>query len=213
MKAPLRHPGLQAALSDEPLRLLALAQGLPPVPPGELDPYLDGAAACFARHGIGRTSVPDIAREVGTSRTTVYRQVGTVDGAARLLLARELHRLLIQLPAVLEGATGPETVTRLLAAVIRFAWQHPVLAKVLADEPNLVVPFVTGDFPELVARVSAIAAPLLKRAMTARLIRQRDPVLLADFLVRITISLVLAPPPTGLGAFLDLAVLPALAPS
>lgn len=200
------------ALSDEPLRLLALAQGLPPVPPEEFDRYLDGAAACFARHGIGRTSVPDIARELGLSRTTVYRQIGTVDGAARLLLARELHRLLVQLPTTLEGATGPETVTRLLAAVIRFAWQHPVLAKVLTDEPELVVPFVTADFPELAARVSAIAAPLLEQAMTARLIQARDPVQLAEFLVRITISLVLAPHAKGLETFLDLAVLPALTP-
>lgn len=197
---------------DDPLHLPSLAQGLPPVPPAELDPYLDAAAACFARRGISHTSVPDIARALGVSRTTVYRQVGTIERAARLLLARELHRLLAQLPAVLEGATGPETVTRLLAAVTLFARRHPVLAKVLADEPGLIGPFVTADLADLVSRVSAIATPLLERAMDAGLVHRRDPAVLAEFLVRTTISLVLAPPSVGLDAFLDQTILPILTP-
>jgi len=203
----------EAALPDEPLHLPSIAQGLPPVPPAELDPYLDAAAACFARHGISRTSVPDIARELGISRTTVYRQVGTVEQAARLLLARELHRFLAHLPGVLAGAAGPETVTRLLAAVVLFAREHPVLAKVLADETELIGPFLTVELPDLVARVSEIATPLLERAMTAGLIHRRDPAGLAEFLVRTTVSLVLAPPPGDLGEFLDQTVLAVLAPA
>lgn len=199
-------------LPDEPLHLPSLAQGLPPVPPPELDPYLDAAATCFARHGISRTSVPDIARELGISRTTVYRQVGTVEQAARLLLARELHRFLAHLPAVLAGAVGPETVTRLLAAVVVFAREHPVLAKVLADEPELIGPFLTSDLHALVDRVSTIATPLLDRAMDAGLVHRRDPAVLAEFLVRTTISLALAPPSGDLAGFLDQTVLPVLAP-
>lgn len=203
---------IEEPVPNDPLHLPSLAQGLPPVPPAELDPYLDAAAACFARHGVSRTSVPDIARALGVSRTTVYRQVGTIEQAARLLLARELHRLLAQLPRVLEGATGPETVTRLLEAVTLFARRHPVLAKVLADEPGLIGPFVTADLADLVSRVSAIATPLLERAMDAGLVHQRDPAVLAEFLVRTTISLVLAPPSIDLDAFLDQTILPILTP-
>ena len=203
-----------SALPEEPLHLPSIAQGLPPVPPPALDPYLDAAALCFARHGIGRTGVPDIARELVISRTTVYRQVGTVERAARLLLARELHALLAQLPAILDGATGPETVTRLIATIVQLAREHPVLAKVLADERELIGQFLTGDeLPELVARVATIAAPLLELAMTAGLIRARPPGVLAEFLVRITISLVLAPPPSGIVPFLDETVLAVLEPA
>jgi AcrR family transcriptional regulator len=202
----------QQALPDVPLHLPSLAAGLPPVPSHDLDPYLDAAAVCFARHGIGRTSVPDVARELGVSRTTVYRQVGTVEDAARSLLARELHRFLAWLPEVLDGATGPETVTRLIAAVTRFAREHPVLSKVLADEPELIGPFLTAELPDLVGRVSSIATPLLDRAMTTGLVHRRDPAVLAEFLVRVTISLVLAPPAGDLDAFLDQTVLPVLVP-
>ena len=72
------------------LPLPVLEAGLPPAPPAELDPYLDAAARCLARHGIGRTSVQDVARELGVNRATVYRQVGTVEDMVRLLVAREL---------------------------------------------------------------------------------------------------------------------------
>ena len=44
--------------------------GVPAVPPPTLDPYLDAAARCFARHGLRRTRVTDIADEVGVSRVT-----------------------------------------------------------------------------------------------------------------------------------------------
>ena len=107
---------------------------VPPMPPAELDAYLDAAAACFLRHGVSRTRVPDVAAEVGVSRVTVYRQVGTVENMARLLLARYLHRLLVRLPAAMRGATGPETIVRLLETIIEHARSHPVLMKVLRDE-------------------------------------------------------------------------------
>ena len=202
-----------AALPDEPLHLPTIAQGLPPVPAPALDPYLDAAAACFARHGISRTGVPDIARELDVSRTTVYRQIGTVEQAARLLLARELHRFLAHLPSALEGASGPETVTRLIGAVVRFAREHPVLHKVLADEPELLGPYLTRELPDLVGRVSTMAAPLLAQAMNQQFIRRCDPEVLAEFLVRTTISVILAPPPGDVVAFLDETIMPIVKPS
>lgn len=202
-----------AALPTGLLHLPVLAQGLPPAPPAALDPYLDAAAVCFARHGVSRTTVPDIAREVGVSRTTVYRQVGSVEHLARLLLARELHRFLVRLPELLEGATGPDTITRLVGVVVRFARAHPVLTKVLADEDEVVGAFLLHDLPDLVARVSGMATPLLEQAMAGGLIGRRDPAILAEFLVRTTVSLVLAPPAVALDRFLDEVLGPVLAPA
>jgi AcrR family transcriptional regulator len=194
--------------------LPSASAALPAVPSPALDPYLDAAAVCFARHGLSRTGVPDIARELGVSRTTVYRQVGTVEQAARLLLARELHRLLARLPALVEGATGPETFVRLIAVIVNYAREHHVLAKVLADEAEVIGPLLAGDeLPELVLRVSTIASPLLVQAMDAGLVRRRDPDLLADFLVRVVVSLVLAPPPGELEAYLRETILPLLVPA
>lgn len=187
--------------------------GLPAPPPAALDPFLDAAAACFARHGIKRTSVQDVARELRVDRTTVYRQVGNVDRQVRLLLARDLNRLLASLPAALGVEPGTEVVVNLLDAIVSFARAHPVLEKVLADEPDLVGLFLVSDMPELVGRVAAALAPLLESAMVSGQLARRDPVVVAEWLVRVGASLVLAPPPGELRAFLAEILVPALAPT
>lgn len=193
------------------LLLSATPGGRMPAPPDPgLDPYLDAAAACFARHGIRRTTVPDIVREVGKSRTSVYRQVGSVDQMARLLLARELHRLLAILPGVAAGAEGPDTVIRLAAAIAGFTSGHPVTRKVLNDEPDLVAGYLASALPDLIAEVTTLTSPLLEGLMDRGLIARRDPRMLADFLVRITASLIVAPPPDDLVAYLRETLLPVL---
>ena len=186
--------------------------GVPEPPSPALDPLLDAAARCFARHGVGRTSVQDVARELGVNRTTVYRQVGNVDAMVRLLLARELHRLLAGLPTSVEGRTGPEAIVELMATIIAFAWEHPVLTKVRDDEPELIGPFVVTDLPALLARVTAGAAPLLRAAMDAGLVARRDPEVVAEWLARIALSVIAAPPPGPLRPFLAEIVEPTLRP-
>src|SRR3546814_20607382 len=100
MSAGASLPSLSAgawdnrAMTDSPA---FAALGLPTLPSPALDPYLDAAARCFVRHGLRRTRVTDIADDVGVSRVTVYRPVGTVEAAARLLLAPEPDRLVTSL--------------------------------------------------------------------------------------------------------------------
>jgi len=192
--------------------LPSLASGVPS-PPASVDPFLDAAARCFARHGVRRTSVQDVARELRVDRTTVYRQVGTVDAMVRLLAARELHRLLAAIPPSLTGLGGPQAIVDLLATVVTFGREHPVLRKVLADEPELIGPFVVSDLPMLIDLVVAAATPLLRSAMDAGELAARDPDRLAQMLVRICMPLLLAPPPGDLRAVLAELLLPALTPS
>lgn len=195
------------------LSLPGLTSGIPAPPPASLDPFLDAAARCFARHGIKRTSVQDVAQELRVNRTTVYRQVGNVDHQVRLLLARELNRLLATLPAALAGRTGPDAIVELLDAIVTFARNHPVLIKVLADEADLIGPFLVSDLPELVGRVAAAITPLLEAAMDEGLLARRDPVVVAEWVVRLGVSLILAPPPGELSTFLAELLVPALSPT
>ena len=191
--------------------LPGLAAGLP-APPEALDPFLDAAAACFARHGVQRTSVQDVARELRVDRTTVYRQVGNVDRIVRLLMARELHRLLEVLPESLLGLQGPAVIVDVLATVVAYGRNHPVLAKVVADEPELIGPFLVTDAPEMLDRIAALIAPVLAAAMDAGEIARRDPDAVAQLLVRLCLSLLLAPPPGDPAAVLAELLVPALTP-
>ena len=195
------------------LPLPQLSAALPPPPAPELDPYLDAAADCFARHGIRRTSVQDVARQLGVNRATVYRQVGTTEQMVRLLIARELHELVEFLPTQLKTTDGPDVVVELLATVVDYASHHPIVVKVLNDEPELIGPFLVSDLPQVITRVAAQITPLLEFAMSSGVIAKRHPRTTAEWLVRTALTLVLAPPPGDLRAFLAEMLLPALSPT
>jgi AcrR family transcriptional regulator len=204
----------KGSLAGQILDFPAVAAGLPPVPSAALDPFLDAAASCFARFGVAHTTVPDIARELGVSRMTVYRRLGSVPDALRSLLARELHRLVVHLADQLDGAPpSPETIVELTGVVVRHASSHPVLRKSLADEPELVGPVLLDSFSGIVDNVTAVAGPMLAAAMDAGLVRRQDPVVLTDWLVRTTVSVIASPPRQDLGPFLAQVLLPLLSPS
>jgi AcrR family transcriptional regulator len=192
-------------------QLPGLAAGLP-APPEALDPVLDAAATCFARHGVRRTSVQDIARELRVDRTTVYRQAGNVDRIVRLLMARELHRLLEALPDSLLGLHGPAVIVDVVATVVAYGRNHPVLAKVVSDEPELIGPFLLTDAPVMLDQIGALIAPVLAAAMDAGEIARRDPDAIAHLLVRLCLSLLLAPPPGDPAEVLAELLVPALTP-
>ncbi|MDP1818983.1 MAG: TetR/AcrR family transcriptional regulator [Acidimicrobiales bacterium] len=193
-----------------PVSLLWAA--LPPPPPAPLDVYLDTAARCFARHGVSRTSLPDIARELGVSRTTVYRRAGSIERLASLLLARELHALLAGLPTILEGAEGPRALTCLLTGVVQFAQQHPVVTKVLADEPELIGAFLLRQLPAVVEQVQLAAEPLLRVGMERGLVRCCEPGPLAELLVRLVVTCIIVPPSSDIGEVMDQILVPLLEP-
>lgn len=177
----------------EPLAVDAL--GLPAVPGADLDVYLDAAARCFARHGLGRTKVVDIADDLRVSRVTVYRQLGNVESAARLLLARELDRLLSSLLPRVASATNIDDVVGVIAEAVRFAIEHPVLSKVLRDEPELVGVFVVTELDSLLDRLRLLAAPVLSRLHSLGTAPPIDLTDLADWVTRVLVTLVIAPPP------------------
>lgn len=187
-------------------------QGLPPPPPRSLDPFLDATARCFARYGIRRTSVQDVAQELGVNRTTVYRQVGNIEQQAVLLAARDSHRLLSSLPARITFPIGPRSVVDLLATLVREARAHPVLAKMLADERDLIGSFVARDVTQLLEQTTAAFVPLVRMAIGTGDMARRDPIVLTQWLVRITASLILIEPPGELEDFLAELLIPALTP-
>lgn len=171
--------------------MLSLA-GLPDRPSPDLDPLLDAATACFSRHGVTRTRVPDIAAEMGVSRVTIYRQAGNVSQIAALLIARDLQRLLDSIPPVDLDAVGPDAVVAIVAGLVREAGAHPVLRKVLADEPEVMGPLLTTELPEIVDRATTVLAPFLSLVFSDA-DRDGDAAVIAAWLVRVGITLLVAP--------------------
>lgn len=187
--------------------------GLPACPPEELDPFLDAARDCFLRYGVRRTSVQDVASVMRVNRTTVYRQVGNVESMVRLLMAREVHRHLGEaLRRTDITDLTPENLVRLLAEMIRIVRAHPIVAKVLADERDLVGEVAqssTGVF----GRMAAMITPAIAMAMAGGRLAERDPAAVAEWIARISATVLLSPPPGDLETFLAAVLVPALSRS
>jgi AcrR family transcriptional regulator len=208
----LQSRGQDGGVTAEVLPLPLLADRLPLPPPASLDPVLDAAVECLARHGLSRTSLSDIAREMGVAPSTVYRKVGSVDNVTLLVAAREAQRFLDRLPTLLAGAEGPSAVTRVVAAAIRAAAGHPAAAKMLRDEGDWMGRMVTRRLDVLLVQGVEVTAPFLAAAMDTGMIRRQDPAALAHWLLRIALAALVAPPPGDLDAALDDLLLPMLTP-
>jgi AcrR family transcriptional regulator len=199
--------------SNIPALIAAAVDGLPPRPPGDLDAYLDATEACIRRYGWSRTSPQDIARELGVNRTTVYRVLGPKDDIFRQLVAREVHRLiehaiLLAARCGANGLEGAETIVELTASAIEEVRANPTAAKLLEDEPELVAGFMREGIPGVIDRFSRALGPLLGTAMEIGVVARRDPHLMTEWMVRMGLSLLFAPPQVDLRTFLAAGVRP-----
>lgn len=183
----------------------------PANPDESLTPFLEAATRCIERFGFRRTSVADVAKEAGVERTTIYRRVGSMDDIFRLLVARELHVLMTAVPAhVGSDVDGVDLVVEVVAFSIEHARAHPVLAKVLADEPDVVAGFVASGLAEMFARVTDTLAPVVSLAMGSGLLAEGDPVLVTDWVTRFALTLLVVPPPVPLREYLRNVLQPVL---
>ena len=158
------------------------------------DRILDATAALYADRGPSRTLHRDIAEHAGVSRPTVYKHVGDQEAIARALLDRELDRFHAELRVVLDGAAGArERFVDGLVFSVTYAREHPVLQRVIADEPNLVLPLLTTRADPLLKETIGVVAPYLAEAIERGEIRQVDPEVIAEWLARMVLSMVITP--------------------
>jgi AcrR family transcriptional regulator len=204
---------VQVGAEAEVIQLPLLAERLPGSPPATLDPVLDATVECLSRHGLSKTSLSDIARELGVAPSTVYRKVGSVENAAQLVLAREGQRILERMPEVIAGVEGPRVITVFLAECIDATRRHPMVDKILRDEIDWVGRLATRRLDESFVRSAEASAPLLAAAMDAGFVRRQDPVALGHWIARIGFTCLLAPPPGDLVDALDALLLPVLDPA
>jgi AcrR family transcriptional regulator len=205
----VQHAAAEAEVVTFPL----LAESLPGPPPASLDPVLDATVECISRHGLSKTSLSDIARELGVAPSTVYRKVGSVENAAQLVMAREGHRLLERMPEVIAGIEGPRVITVFLAECIEATRRNPMVDKMIRDEIDWMGRLATRRLEDSFARSAESSVPRLERAMAAGYVRVQDPLALGHWIARITFTCLLAPPPGDLLAALDAFLLPVLDPA
>lgn len=203
-----------AGVPDGPLGAGQLLSRLPPRPGPELDRVLDAVERCLARFGLKRTSMSDIAREMGVARTTLYRQVPSLEEAMALMSSRRFHRFLDELVGLAAQGVSAETFVQAIVRTVRTALADPVVQRVLHDEPDVIGHYLSdGSLAALAGQVSELLAPVVEAAMATGLVRAADPPMVAGWIVRIVLSLGAVPPPdTALEDTVRFVLLPLLAP-
>lgn len=125
---------------------------------------VDALLACVARHGLGKTTLDDVAREAGCSRATLYRYFSGKRQLVRLMLLFESSRIAATIRAAAdEHATLEDSVVAIVRTATRELREHSALQFVLAFEPELVLPYVTfsaGDW--FLGNAGAAIAPSLE---------------------------------------------------
>lgn len=203
-------PPPSGAGPDVAIPLAALLERLPERPLPRLDRALDATSICLARHGLARTSMTDIAKEMGVARSTLYRSFSSIEEAAWTLLTRESYRFFDAFGAIVADGVGPEPIVALAAEFVRFASGHPVMARLLHDEPEFVGQVVATHFGTLVDYAAAVVTPVVAAAMDRGMIGRRDPARLAQWMGRLVAVCILAPPSGDLDELLEEMLLPIL---
>jgi AcrR family transcriptional regulator len=199
---------------DGPISGRQLYDHLPPRPGPELDRVLDAVERCLARYGVQRTSMTDIAREMGVARTTLYRQVGSLAEALALMSSRRFHRFLDELLALSADGITAETFVQVIVRTVRSALEDPVSQRLLHDEPELLGQyFGNGSLAALAEQIADLLTPVLDAAMATGLVRASDPALAAGWIVRVVLAVGAVPPPDDeLEATVRFVLLPMLEP-
>jgi AcrR family transcriptional regulator len=169
---------------------------LPPRPGPELDRVLDAVERCLARYGVTRTSMTDIANEMGVARTTLYRQVPSLEEALALVSSRRFHRFLDGLVEVSAQGIDAELFVQIIVRAVRSTLADPVAQRILHNEPHLVGEYVTsGSLTVLAGQIAELLTPVVRTAMRTGLLRKTDPAMTAGWIVRIVFALCAVPPP------------------
>ena len=97
--------------------------------------YLGAAEACYARFGLAKTTVEDVAQAAGVSRATVYREFRNRDELLLAVVEREAGRVAVEAELHLRrfDDVGSWIVEGMLFCLSEIP-RHPVLAMLLTPE-------------------------------------------------------------------------------
>jgi AcrR family transcriptional regulator len=151
---------------------------------------LDAVAACVQDVGVKRTTMAEIARRAGISRSTLYTHVSDVNQATAAVLTQRLLELLSDAAVEeSEGSRSGDTArARLVARARHLAARisaDPLIARILDLDGDLLVPYLVHHLGSSQRAILAAVAELVAEGQREGSIRLGDPALISfsSFLV------------------------------
>jgi AcrR family transcriptional regulator len=178
---------------------------------------VNAAEECFARYGVAKTTVEDIAASAGLSRATVYRSfAGGRDEVILAVVLRDLRRFLDRLSERLRHERSvPDAIVEGVVDAVAFIRGEPHVAALLApDAAGHTQAAVVGGAERLLHLCADYVRPYFGAAQRAGTLRADITVEGAvEFLFRIISSMIVMPREDEPREFLRTYVVPALAES
>ncbi len=159
---------------------------------GVRERIIEAAYECAARNGIAKTTVEDAARIAGVSRATVYRYFhGGRDELIREAVGWETGRFIDRLAVEVGNSESlTELLERSLKVASRMLDEHEVLQKVLATEPDQLLPYLTLESARVIDKICSLTEPFLEEL---ELPPGTNPESVAGYLARMLLSFTLSP--------------------
>ncbi len=130
------------------------------------DRILDAALMQFENVGVKKTTIEDIARQAGVDRVTIYRRVGSRDDLVAAVYDREVGRVLLELAAIPARHDNlADLVVDIFVTVITRWRTHPLVNRMLALEPERVLPRLTIDGESTFAMSIAATESVFRQAV------------------------------------------------
>ncbi|ONM46472.1 TetR/AcrR family transcriptional regulator [Nocardia donostiensis] len=156
---------------------------------------LDAALVRFGEFGVKKTTIEDIARQAGVDRVTVYRRIGSRDDVVQAVASREVAAVLTELDAISARHTDLGDLMAEFFVMVMTRWrEHPLANRMLALEPDRILPKITIEgTPVFAMSVAAIHTALCRAADAGLLTEPPDLLNRAEVVCRIVHSFVLGP--------------------
>lgn len=111
---------------------------------------LDGAFVAAEAHGLRKLTMDDIARQTGLARMTLYKYFPNKDALVGALVTRELGSLFEQIAAVFPQHQDLDArLTEMFTTAYRLLRGNGLLQRLLATEPETILPIIAYDSPFL----------------------------------------------------------------
>ena len=155
---------------------------------------LDAALKLFVEFGLRHNTMEAVAKRAGVGRATVYRRFGDRDGLMQAVIMREcqIHLTLLE-ERTADIENGLDGLLEAFVLAANLAHRHPLLERLLAAEPDTILPFLTTRLAPLMQLSRTYLAARIAQACDHGDISTPNPETTAEMILRLLQSLILSP--------------------
>ncbi|MCE5288848.1 MAG: TetR/AcrR family transcriptional regulator [Nocardiaceae bacterium] len=155
---------------------------------------LDAALDEFAKFGLRRVSVDDIARRTGVHRATVHRKFASKDELVQAAFARWCRNMLSTVAdAVSTESTVENRLVEGFTLAVNIVRNDPLITGLLEAEPEALLRLLTIDGAPILAAGREFLAAQLRALQAEGQATDVDPEAAAEIALRFAHSIVLTP--------------------